>query len=168
MSKEKPVKPSLPSLTITPDKAIFWMDGQGRWHNRHGPFEHKRIIDHFNASIDKDDDGYFVTQENNGVREKVYFVYEDTALFVVDVVLTDPAKLLLNTAAQIDFQADALTISEDQLYIHWGPHRIKFAQRALLKISRMMEYRDQIYYIRLNEQLYPIGEEKRLNTGRGP
>jgi hypothetical protein len=159
MSNEKCVKPVRASVTIPPEKAVFWMDGQGRWHNRHGPFEHKRIIRHFNASIERDVDGYFVTQENNGIREKVYFMYEDTALFVVDVVLSDPVKLLLNTSARIDLEPDAMTISGDQLYIHSGSHRIKFTQRALMKISRMMDYRDPVYYIRVNEQEYSIGEE---------
>jgi hypothetical protein len=156
MSKEKRMAPSLPSLTIGPESALFWMDAQGRWHNRHGPFEHKKIIDHFNASIERDQDGYYVTQENNGIREKVYFRYEDTALFVADVVMSDPVKLVLNTTAQIDLQPDALTIREDQLYIHSGGDRIKFSQRALLKISRMMEYRDEMYYVCINKNKYQV------------
>lgn len=156
MSEEKPISPSQPSLTIPSEKALFWMDAQGRWHNRHGPFEHKKIIDHFNASIERDQDGYYVTQEYNGIREKVYFRYEDTALFVVDVVMSDPVKLVLNTSAQINLQPDAMTINKDQLYIHSGVDRIKFAQRALLKISRIMEYRDEMYYIYVNDQKYPV------------
>lgn len=156
MSKEKQMEPSQPSLIIPRQKAVFWMDAQGRWTNRHGPFEHKKIIDHFNASIERDQDGYYVTQENNGIREKVYFRYEDTALFIVDVVMSDPVKLVLNTSAQIDLQPDAMTIRGDQLYIHSGADRIKFAQHALLKISRMMEYRDDVYYICVNERKYPI------------
>ncbi len=156
MSKEKRMEPSQPSLTIPSEKAIFWMDAQGRWRNRHGPFEHKKIIDHFNASIERDQDGYYVTQVNDGIREKVYFRYEDTVLFVVDVVMSDPVKLVLNTSAQIDLQPDAMTISGDQLYIHSGGDRIKFTQRALLKISRMMEYSGEMYYICISEQKYPI------------
>lgn len=156
MSKKKRKEPSQPSVTISPEKALFWMDAQGRWHNRHGPFEHKKIIDHFNTSIERDQDGYYLTQENNGILEKVYFRYEDTALFIVDVVISDPVKLVLNTSAQIDLQPDAMTISGDQLYIHCGGDRIKFAQRALLKISRMMEYRDKMYYICVNDLKYPV------------
>lgn len=159
MSKEKQTEPSQPSLIIPRQKAVFWMDAQGRWNNRHGPFEHKKIIDHFNASIARDQDGYYVTQENNGIREKVYFRYEDTALFIVDVIMSDPVKLVLNTSAQIDLQPDAMTISGDQLYIHSGADRIKFAQYALLKISRMMEYRDDVYYICVNQRKYPITME---------
>jgi hypothetical protein len=156
MSKEKQMAPGQSSLTIGPEKAVFWMDAQGRWHNRHGPFEHKKIIDHFNASIERDKDGYYVTQENNGIREKVYFRYEDTALFVVDVVMADPIKLVLNTSVQIDLLPDAMTVRGDQLYIHSGGDRIKFSQRALLKISRIMEYRGEMYYICVNKQKYPV------------
>jgi hypothetical protein len=160
MSKEKRMMvPSQPSLTIGPEKAVFWMDAQGRWHNRHGPFEHKKIIDHFNASIGKDQNGYYVAQENNGICEKVYFRYEDTALFIVDVVMSDPVKLVLNTSAQIELQPDAMTISGDQLYIHSGGDRIKFSQRALMKISRMMESQGKMYYICVNKQKYPIAME---------
>jgi hypothetical protein len=159
MTRKKQVKPSPSLVVIAPEKATFWMDGQGRWHNRHGPFEHRKIIDHFNASIDRDEQGYFVTQQNGDIIEKVYFTYEDTALFVVDVVLSDPVKLLLNTSAQIDLEPDAITISADQLYIHSGADRIKFTQRALLKISRIMEYKEPVYYLRINERKYPVGEE---------
>jgi hypothetical protein len=156
MPEEKRMAPSQPYLIIPPEKALFWMDAQGRWHNRHGPFEHKKIIDHFNTSIERDQDGYYVTQENNGIREKVYFRYEDTALFIVDVVMSDPVKLVLSTSAQIDLQPDAMTIRGDQLYIHSGGDRIKFAQRALLKISCMMEYEDEMYYICVDERKYPV------------
>lgn len=148
--------PSQTYLTIPPEKAVFWMDAQGRWHNRHGPFENKKIIDHFNASIERDQDGYYVAQENNGIREKVYFRYEDTALFIVDVVMSDSVKLVLNTSAQIVLQPDAMIISGDQLYIRSGVDRIKFSQRALLKISRMMEFKGEMYYICVNGRKYPV------------
>jgi hypothetical protein len=156
MSEKKRVAPCLPLLIIPAERALFWMDAQGRWHNRHGPFEHKKIIDHFNASIERDQDGYYVTQENNGIREKVYFRYEDTALFIVDVVMSDPVKLVLNTSARIDLQPEAMTISGDQLYIHSGVDRIKFSQRALLKISHMLEFTGEMYYICVNKLKYPV------------
>ena len=141
---------------IPKDKAVFWMDAQGRWHNQHGPFQHRKIIEHFNASIERDASGYYVTQENNGVREKVYFRYEDTALFVIDVVLTDPIRLVLNTSVQIDLVPEHLEVQGDQLYCRDGEDRIKFAERALLKIADLLEYRDEMYYICVNQKHYPI------------
>jgi hypothetical protein len=159
MTGEKCIETPMPCLTIPREKAIFWMDGQGRWHNQHGPFEHKKIIDHFNASIARDSDGYYVNQENNGILEKVYFRYEDTALFIVDLVMSDPVKLVLNTSVQIELQPDAMLVSRDQLYIHSGDHRIKFGQRALMKISPMLEHRNDTYYICVNEKQYPIHME---------
>ena len=159
MTGEKCVDTPMPCVTIPRHKAIFWMDAQGRWHNQHGPFEHSKIINHFNASIEKDKDGYYVTQENSGIIEKVYFRHEDTALFIVDVVMSDPVRLILNTSAQIDLQPNAMAVRGDQLYMHSGEHRIKFGQRALMKISPMLEYRDEIYYIRVKKKQYAIAME---------
>ena len=68
-------------VVIPRQKAVFWMDAQGRWHNQHGTFQHKKIIDHFNASIRKDRDGYYVGQYRDGLYEKVYFTYQETARF---------------------------------------------------------------------------------------
>jgi len=51
------------------------MDAEGNWHNEHGKFEHPGIIKHFNTSICKDEDGYFVSQSHSGIEEKVYFIY---------------------------------------------------------------------------------------------
>ena len=74
------------TIIISKDKAVFWLNKNGRWCNRHGEFEHKKIIDYFNASIRKDKGGYYVAQTTDDYQEKVYFNYEDTALFVVDVL----------------------------------------------------------------------------------
>ena len=63
------------------------MDGQGVWHNRHGRFRRKKIIDHFNAAIGHDDGGFYVCQERGDILEKVYFSCEDTAYFAVSVDL---------------------------------------------------------------------------------
>ena len=45
------------------------------------------------AAIRRDADGYFVCQERGNCTEKVYFPYEDTALFVVDVALDADGNL---------------------------------------------------------------------------
>ena len=91
------LRPGLPTLTETPmpenpplphddtdltevviprENAVFWMDAEGRWCNRHGRFAHKRIIDYFNRSIGRDAMGYFVTQVRGDIREKVYFPHD--------------------------------------------------------------------------------------------
>jgi hypothetical protein len=36
---------------ISKDQATFWLDRYGRWHNEHGLFEHKKIIDYFDKLI---------------------------------------------------------------------------------------------------------------------
>ncbi len=47
-------------IVIPKDEAIFWLGKNGRWHNAHGEFQHKKIIDYFHSSIKKDDNGYFL------------------------------------------------------------------------------------------------------------
>jgi hypothetical protein len=161
MADTKTIETMRPVVTIPREKAVFWMDARGRWHNRHGPFRHQKIIKHFNTSIRRDKDGYFVSQDTNGVHEKVYFNYEDTALFVIDITETDSAiQLVLNTTVRIDLDPGALMVVNDQLYVQNGADRIKFSERALLKISRYMEYRDEMYYIRIRDKTIPLGRRQ--------
>jgi hypothetical protein len=121
-------------ICIPPEQAVFWLDGQGRWHNQGGPFRKKAIIDHFNAAIARDDRGYYVGQQRGAVEERVYFPYEDTALFVVDLIWDDPARLLLNTGGQAAMVAEDLFIRQDGLYAQLGDEVAKFAERALIKL----------------------------------
>ena len=92
---------NLKEVIIPKEKAVFWMDGNGRWHNRHGPFQHKKLIDYFNSSIGWDEDGYFVSQTRDDILEKVYFRHAETALFVLDVIKNDEIHLVLNTQKKI-------------------------------------------------------------------
>lgn len=147
---------NLEENVIPKEKAVFWMDGKGRWHNQHGPFGHKKIIEHFNAAIQKDENGYFVGQSHDGVFEKVYFRYEDTALFVLDLLWGDPVKMILNTGEQIDLSPNLLFIRNDQLFHHKGEEIIKFSERALSKISEKIEYHQAGYSIRLKGINHPI------------
>ncbi|MCP4022082.1 MAG: MFS transporter permease, partial [Desulfobacteraceae bacterium] len=62
-------------IIIPKEDAVFWMDKHGIWHNEHGPFEHPKIIKYFNASIQKDDQGYYVNQATGEFEEKVYFSF---------------------------------------------------------------------------------------------
>jgi hypothetical protein len=148
-------------IVIPMEEAVFWMDGQGRWHNHHGPFEHKKIIDHFNAAIQKDEDGYFVGQSHDGIYEKVYFPYQDTALFVTDLFWDEPVQLLINTGKRMDLSPELLFIRDDQLFYQKGNEIIKFSQHALTKISEKIEFSESGCSIRLNGIAYSIPEGER-------
>ena len=145
-------------FVIPKEQAVFWMDGQGRWHNQHGPFQHKKIIDHFNASIQKDEKGYFVGQLHDDRLEKVYFRYEETALFVVDLRWQQPVKIILNTGAEIDLGPEKLFVRGDQLYQRHEDEIIKFSERALMQLSKKMDLRDGGYVLNWNGNSYRLPE----------
>lgn len=130
---------ALTEVVIPKENAVFWMDDRGRWHNRHGRFEHKRIIDHFNRAIRWDADGYYVTQVRGTIREKVYFTYAETPLFVIQVIQSDPIQLLLNTTQTIPLDAHALFSRADQMYQRMGRQVVKFSDRALMTLAAHLE-----------------------------
>jgi hypothetical protein len=146
----------LTEIVIPKEKAVFRMDARGRWHNAHGRFRKKSIIDHFNRSIQRDDAGYFVTQTNGDRIERVYFPYEDTALFVTDVLTGDAVRLILNTGEKLPLSPKALFIRDDNLYMERGDERIKFSERGLLKLADMLEGDDSAYYLRMGDVMHPI------------
>jgi hypothetical protein len=148
--------PELPEIIIPREKAVFWMDAQGRWHNEHGPFEHPKIIAYFNANIRRDDGGYCLSQEINGHIEKVYFPCEDTALFAVDLLGGPPEELLLNTGARIPLDPDRLAMRGDALYQLMGAERIKFSERCLLKIADRIEEVGRHYRFIAPDGRHPI------------
>ncbi len=145
-------------LIIPKEKAVFWMNGDGVWHNEHGPFEHPKIIRHFHNSIQKDEKGYYLCQERDEVREKVYFPYEDTAIFVFQVISGNPVQLVLNTGKSIDLDPDQLFSVDDLLYIQDKEHRIRFTQKALVAFSSWLgEENGQLVFC-LDGKTYPISE----------
>ena len=131
--------PDLQEVVIPKENAVFWMDAQGRWCNRHGRFEHRRIIDHFNRSIEKDEHGYYVTQVRGSVREKVYFSYEATPLFVVRIVLKQPIELVLNTGGTTALDPSNLYIVSDNLYQRLEDGCIQFSDRTLVALAPFLE-----------------------------
>jgi hypothetical protein len=143
---------------IPRENAVFWLDGNGRWHNDHGPFENRKIITFFHSHIRRDAAGYHVAQRRENLIEKVYFRYEDTALFVFDVSAKSPIMLVLNTGKQVRLMPRKLMISGDGLYMHRRGERIKFVDRALLKISRIIDFDDPCYFIRVGGRRYRIPE----------
>ncbi len=143
-------------ITIKKEDAVFWMDANGRWHNQHGEFEHKRVIDYFNRSIGHDAEGYFVSQQRGELNEKVYFPYEETALFVVEVVADKAIELLLNTGKKITLDPESLMIKNDFLFIQNDNQLIKFNDRSMMKLSKHFEEKDGQFHLRLNGKDFPI------------
>ncbi len=146
----------LKEIVIPKEKAVFWLDKNGRWHNKHGEFQHRKIIDYFHSSIRKDSDGYYLSQINENYKEKVYFQYEDTALFVFNVIKNKDIILVSNTKKQIKLNPKKLFIREDNLYMQDGEEFIKFTERSMIKISDYMEYDNDIYLIKVNNKRYKI------------
>ena len=151
MKENKPTE-----IVIHKDRAIFWLDKNGRWHNAHGEFEHQKIIDYFHSSIKRDENGYYLFQERENLREKVYFRYEDTALFAVDLVKDNDITLVLNTKKQIKLKPRNLFIRVDDLYMRMGAETIKFTDRGLMKISDLLEYDNDQYFIKIKNRRYRI------------
>jgi hypothetical protein len=156
----QPPEARLREVVIPKEEAVFWMDGRGRWHNRHGRFDHKRIIDHFNRSIRHDPDGFYVTQIRGDIREKVYFAYDDTPLFVIQVIAGDPMQLVLNTAETIPLDPARLFVQSDQLYQQRGDERIKFSDRALMALSPCLEEHPNGLSLRIGKQRYSIADHR--------
>ena len=153
MRENKPTE-----IVIPKDRAIFWLDKNGRWHNAHGEFEHQKIIDYFHSSIKRDENGYYLFQERENLREKVYFRYEDTALFAVDLVKDNDITLVLNTKKYVKLKPRNLFVRGDDLYMRMGEETIKFTDRGLMKISDLLEYDNDRYFIRVKNRRYKISQ----------
>ncbi len=145
-------------IVISKDQAVFWLDGNGRWHNKFGHFQHKKIIDFFHSSIRKDKDGYFLTQTIDKIEEKVYFHCEDGAFFVFDVINENDLILVLNTGKKIKLKPKKLWIKHDSLYMQDGDEQIKFTEQSLMKITDLIENADRQYFIRIKNRKYGIRE----------
>ncbi len=145
-----------PVIVIPREQAVFRMDANGRWHNADGPFRKKAIIDFFHAAIGHDAEGYFVLQDKGEAVEKVYFPYADTALFVFDVVLGPDPELVLNTGARLALDPRSLFVSNDQLYLRRGTERIKFVERALMKIAAHIDADGDRLFFSMKGHRFPI------------
>ena len=144
-------------IVIPKDKAVFWLDKNGCWHNKHGKFEHKKIIDFFHASIRKDEGGYHLLQTRDNCREKVYFHHEDTALFVFDVQKDRDFTLELNTGRRLPLTPEDLFVKNDSLYLNIGDdEQAKFSERSLMKLSDVLEVKGDDYFIRVKGELIKL------------
>lgn len=149
----------LTEVVISKENATFRMDGEGRWCNRHGRFEHKKIIDYFHRSIEKDADGYFLFQIRGDIREKVYFPYEETPLFVFDILFGTPTWMVLNTGRQVALDPEHLFVRNDRLYYQEKDALIKFTERCLMKAAGLMDEIDGRLMIRIDRGLFPVREK---------
>jgi hypothetical protein len=150
----------LPEHVIPKEKAIFWLDGRGFWHTAKGKFENRNIINHFHSCIRKDAEGYYLEQEHPEYREKVYFLYEDTALFVVHILKDDGIVLVLNTGKKVKLKPRRLFIKGENLYMMLGEESAKFTEQALLRISDYMEDETGHFFIRVKGRKYKIPEKE--------
>jgi hypothetical protein len=159
MSTDSETIRSAPTEIVIPkENAVFRLDANGCWHNESGRFRNKKIIDFFHASIRKDAGGYFLFQKKGNCTEKVYFPYDDTALFVFEVILSDPITLVLNTGERLPLEPQKLYAQNDALYVTVGEHRVKFTERSLMTISGHMTFENENYFIRQAGQRYQISK----------
>jgi hypothetical protein len=159
MSADSETIRSAPAEIVIPkENAVFWLDANGCWHNESGRFRNKKIIDYFHASIRKDAGGYFLFQNRGNCTEKVYFPYEDTALFVFDVILSESITLVLNTGERSSLDPQKLFVQNDGLYVRIGEHRVKFNERSLMAISGLMSFENENYFIHQTGQRYRIAK----------
>ncbi|SDU05491.1 Protein of unknown function [Desulfobacula phenolica] len=143
-------------IIVSKEEAVFWMDKNGNWNNEHGKFEHPKIIKYFNSSIKKDEKGYYVHQVSDEVEEKVYFHYEDTALFVVDIKEKEGMIFVLNNNDTVEFDSEQLFVKDDNLYFQTPEHMVKFTPRALLKISKFMEEKNGQLSFVINGKIHHV------------
>ena len=156
MKMELKEEQDLEEIVIPAENAVFWLDKNGIWQNESGRFRKKRIIDLFNASLRRDRHGYYVTQINGRRREKVYFRYEDTALFAVDFELNAAMTVTLNTGEKRKLDLKNLFIQNDCLYSDDGEERLKFSERCLIKAFKKIESEGDQDFLTLNGIRHPI------------
>ncbi|MFO7838446.1 MAG: MFS transporter permease [Desulfosalsimonadaceae bacterium] len=151
---------SIREVVIPREDAVFWLDSRGWWRNRGGRFRKKKINDYFHAAIAKDEHGYFVSQQKDDVLEKVYFPYEDTALFVFHVIFRkdSPPLLELNTGRRIELDPETLYSKNDCLYIEKNRETIKLSERALMQIAPLLDQDQNGLCIVIRGEKHPVTE----------
>ena len=143
-------------IIISKKDAVFWMNENGDWYNKHGKFEHPKIIRHFHTSIRKDENGYYVFQESEELEEKVYFPYKETAIFVFDIKEEKEILLKLNNSETIKLDPEQLFEKDDKLFLKTPEHLVKFTDRALFKISKFFEEKNDQLFFKIKDRLYPV------------
>ncbi len=148
-----------PGVIVVPrEKAVFWLDRRGRWRNAHGLFRHPRISAYFHRSIRRDAGGYYVGQRHGARFEKVYFPYEDTALFVREVLLGEEIRLRLNTGAEFPLDPGSLFVSGEALYLTHEGERIRFTEQAMVQLSPRMSFSEEGLFLEICDRRHRIPE----------
>ena len=80
-------------------------------------------------------------------------------MFAVDLVENDHITLILNTQKHVRLKPKNLFTQNDSLYMRLGNENIKFAERGLMKISYLLEFSDDRYFIKVNNRRYRIVEK---------
>jgi hypothetical protein len=132
-------------VVVPREEAVFRMDENGVWHNRHGRMTHSRIIEYFNTAIEQDADGYFLYQAYDNIREKVYFPCEGTALFAVDVIMDSGITLVLNTKKRVPLLPEALFTEKGHLCMRLDESYIRFSERVMMIMLDYIEEKNGIY-----------------------
>jgi len=145
-----------PVRIIPKEKAVFRLDKNGSWRADDGKFTNQKIIKYFHSRIKKDKDGFFLEQEHRHFIEKVYFPYEDTALFVNHIVEKDGLTLCTNTGQRIPLDPQKLFVKNDELYFQNGEDLIKFNENALLSLAGYMEEADNQFLIVIDGKRHVI------------
>lgn len=148
----------LREVIIPKEKVSFWLDQNGFWHNENERFENQRIINYFHSCIKKDDRGFHLAQRHRDYIEKAFFSYEDTALFVFDVIKGEQIILVLNTQKRVKLRPKRLFTRTDSLYMQLGEDRIKFTENSLVKIADMLEFHQEESFIRVEGRKYRIDD----------
>ena len=143
-------------IAVAKEDAVFWLDKHGFWHSKEGKFQNRKIINYFHSSIRKDKKGYHLAQSYRDYKEKVYFPYEDTALFVFEVIRAEDIILVLNNKSRMKLKPKKLWIRDDSLYMNVGEDLIKFSDHALVRIADLIEYENDQYFIRVKHRRYKI------------
>jgi hypothetical protein len=126
-------------VVIPKEDAVFRLDENGVWYNADQKFENQKIIDYFHSMIKKDRDGFYLEQEHRHFIEKVYFPYEDTALFVCQVLKGSRPTLRLNTGETVFLDPEQLFLKNDRLYLRRGEDIVKFSEEAMFSLADMIE-----------------------------
>lgn len=146
-------------IVIQKEDAVFWMGENGDWFNAHGKLQHPKIISHFHRSIHKDENGYFLSQQNGAFEEKVYFSYHHTAIFVFEIKEAKNCMLLiLNTGQSVQLDPEQLLEKKDKLFINTDDHLIQFNEHALFKISKYLEEQSGKLFFVYQDTRTPIGQ----------
>jgi len=145
-------------VVIPREEAVFRLDKNGVWYHGDRTFENRKIIEYFHSMIEKDENGYCLKQEHRDLVEKVYFPYEDTALFVFRVISEDGPVVVLNTGKKVKLDPEQLFLKNDHLYLRCGDEIVKFTEEAMFALADDMEEVDGRYLIRFQGKEYPISQ----------